>query len=500
MKMRPFSSSLVLSSCLAAALCGTSASAQTWSAGTSPSTPIVRGAGAWFAPNGHFYVLGGRSADTAGSDLMNPLEYDPVAATWTTKASAFNDNQVCNMVAAVLNDGGTDVIFTVGGSAAGASVSTTAVRRYDPATDTLTLLASDPWSGAPANTLPGGGAVFNNKLYVFGGFTINSAMTDQIWEFDPNATAGAKWTLKTSVLPVQVGYVPCGTIGSMIYGGGGATWTGVTLADSTSSFVFDPVADLITGINPIPRATGETTAVVENGELWVLGGGRTAPNPSNEVDAYSATSNTWSLPPAFALARRNFSSGVDPATGRIFIVGGYAPTTVSASMEIFSGNPPINAYCGQGDAALTTPCPCGIQGATGHGCENSALTGGSLLSATGNPVPDTLVLTASGELPGVLSIFLQGNASTPAGIVFGIGVRCASGALKRLYVHNASGGVVSAPVGADVSVTARSSALGDPIAPGSLRYYTVYYRDPTGGPGGCNGLTFNTSNGLSIHY
>src|SRR5262249_45009022 len=123
----------------------------------------------------------GRTADTAGSDLINPREFDPVAGTWTVKASAFNDNQVCNMVAGVLTDAGTPVIYTVGGSAAGASVSTTAVRRYDPATDMLTVVTTDPWSGAPANTLGGGAAVYNNKLYVFGGFTINIAMSAQIW-------------------------------------------------------------------------------------------------------------------------------------------------------------------------------------------------------------------------------------------------------------------------------------------------------------------------------
>jgi N-acetylneuraminic acid mutarotase len=500
MTTRPCYRSVAVASFVAALVSAGSARAQTWSAGPSPSTPIVRGAGAWFAPNGRFYVMGGRSADTAGSDLMNPREFDPVGGNWTIKAAVFNDNQVCNMVAAVLNDGGTDVIFTVGGSAAGASTSTTAVRRYDPALDSLTVLASDPWSGAPANTLPGGGAVYNTKLYVFGGFTINTAMTSQIWEFDPAGAAGAKWTLKTGVLPVQVGYVPCATIGSMIYGAGGATWTGTTLADSTSSFAYDPVADVVSAINPTPRATGETRAVVENSQMWVLGGGRTAPNPSNQVDAYSPSPNSWSLAPSFATARRNFAADVDPATGRIFIVGGYTPATPSAAMEIFSGNPPINSYCGAGDPNVTTACPCGPQGATGHGCDNSAATGGSLLTASGTPVPDTLVLTASGELPTSLSIFLQGNSSVGSGIVFGQGVRCAAGTLKRLYAHNAVGGVVSAPVGSDPSVTTQSANLGDPIAPGSTRYYAVYYRDPNV-QGSCSALaTFSISNGLSVLY
>ena len=30
-----------------------------------------------------------------------------------------------------------------------------------------------------------------------------------------------------------------------------------------------------------------------NNQMWVLGGGRTAPNPSNEVDIYDPVTNTW---------------------------------------------------------------------------------------------------------------------------------------------------------------------------------------------------------------
>jgi hypothetical protein len=68
-------------------------------------------------------------------------------------------------------------------------------------------------------------------------------------------------------------------------------------------------------------------------------------------------------------------------------------------------------------------------------------------------------------------------------------------------VKNASGGVVTAPQGADLSVSARSAALGDPIGPGSFRFYQVYYRDPN--PAFCPdppGSTFNVSNALSVAW
>jgi hypothetical protein len=67
-----------------------------------------------------------------------------------------------------------------------------------------------------------------------------------------------------------------------------------------------------------------------------------------------------------------------------------------------------------------------------------------------------------------------------------------------LYVHSANGGGVMAPSGSDPSVSARSAALGDPIAPGSMREYLMYYRDPTV-LGGCpSSSTFNATQGQSI--
>jgi hypothetical protein len=111
------------------------------------------------------------------------------------------------------------------------------------------------------------------------------------------------------------------------------------------------------------------------------------------------------------------------------------------------------------------------------------------------------VLTSAGELPTALSIFLQGNASVGSGVVFGDGVRCVGGSLKRLYVKNASGGSVTAPEGVEPSITTQSSALGDPIAPGSMRWYQVYYRDPalTFCPP-VAGNTWNVSSGLQVTW
>jgi hypothetical protein len=307
-----------------------------WSAG--PNLPSVgtRIVGVFFSANGKFYGLGGRSSDSPGTEFTHPFEYDPGTNAWTIKSATYPDIQVNNMACGVLNESGTDYIYCVGGSDVASQTTTGRVFRYDPVTDTLSSIG-DPWPpGATTTTLPGGFSVFNNKLFLLGGFNIpgGNAITD-IWEFDPTTNA---WVQKAAVLLVPLGYIPTTTIGNFIYTGGGSDITGGLLTDTTNSFVYDPVADSISTIAPIPRATGETRALNFNGLMLVMGGGRTAPNPSNEVDIYDPGTNSWTTGtpvPAFATARRNFPTDTDGTT-RIWLAGGYDSTGVPvASMEIF---------------------------------------------------------------------------------------------------------------------------------------------------------------------
>ena len=96
------------------------------------------------------------------------------------------------------------------------------------------------------------------------------------------------------------------------------------------------MADIISTIASIPRATGETRALNFNGQMWVMGGGRTAPNPSNEVDVYDPVAGTWTTGPSFTTARRNFPTDTD-GSSRVWLAGGYASDNVTplSSMEIF---------------------------------------------------------------------------------------------------------------------------------------------------------------------
>jgi hypothetical protein len=108
---------------------------------------------------------------------------------------------------------------------------------------------------------------------------------------------------------------------------------------------------------------------------------------------------------------------------------------------------------------------------------------------------DGLIFTASDETPTALSIVWQSTTSQPTGIIYGQGVRCVRGTIKRLFVKNAVAGSNTAPdyLAGDPTVSARSAANGDVIQPGQSRGYLVCHRDPTV-LGGCPATrTFNAT-------
>jgi hypothetical protein len=312
-----------------------------WSFGPPlPAAGAVRAPGNYFPANGRFYFIGGRSADVAGSDFTHPFEYNPATNAWTTKPSTIPDLKVDNMACGVLTVGGTPQIYCVGGNQAQVVGTTGRVFSYNPATDTFTTLgAGDDWPGSQAGGfLPGGFAVLANKLYTIGSFNANSlppAITTQVWRFDPTAAVGSKW-VQAENYPVARAFVPATSIGGLIYTAGGSVLDpSSALIDTADSFKYDPVSNTWSVIANIPRATGETRALAMGNMMVVLGGGRTVPNPSNEVDVYDPITNTWSISPHFITPRRNFAADGD-GSSRLWMVGGYDSSgTLVNTMEIY---------------------------------------------------------------------------------------------------------------------------------------------------------------------
>ncbi|MBK7641741.1 MAG: hypothetical protein IPJ19_01610 [Planctomycetes bacterium] len=63
-----------------------------------------------------------------------------------------------------------------------------------------------------------------------------------------------------------------------------------------------------------------------------------------------------------------------------------------------------------------------------------------------------------------------------------------------MYVGTAFFSTAQAPRVGDLSITQRSAQLGDPLFPGSVRYYQAWYRDPNS----CTAAPDNVSNGLRV--
>jgi hypothetical protein len=179
------------------------------------------------------------------------------------------------------------------------------------------------------------------------------------------------------------------------------------------------------------------------------------------------------------------------------LVGDDTNGTLDVFVRDRLGGTSFTSLCDPGVGGVI-PCPCANAPVnSGRGCDNSASTGGANLSSGGlaHLSSDSLFFTTAGEKPTATSILMQGTSHLMTGAVYGQGVRCVSGSLKRLFVKSAVGGSILAPnFGAgDPSVSARSAAKGDTILPGQSRWYLVYYRDPTV-LGGCPATsTFNAT-------
>jgi subtilisin family serine protease len=236
-----------------------------------------------------------------------------------------------------------------------------------------------------------------------------------------------------------------------------STWQG-------SGYMYDSGTSMAT-----PHVTGAVAMV------WALN-----PSFTHQQVIYRILSTVRPLP---SMSGQTLTGGI------LNLAEAIAPGSTQAGTPYCSAN--------AGDPSVTTLCPCANQGAPGNGCRNSSVTAGARVLTSGVPALDNVVFTTFGETATATSIVLQGDTSAAIGVVFGDGIRCVDGNLKRLYLKTAVNGSITAPQGGDLSVKLQSAFLGDPIAPGSTRYYQVYYRDPNTVfcPDG-----FNATNAQAIHW
>ena len=191
---------------------------------------------------------------------------------------------------------------------------------------------------------------------------------------------------------------------------------------------------------------------------------------------------------------------IDPATGLATVLED--TTSIGGAKEFScqtdgSPTPPGYGYC-FGDPGSGTPCPCNNDNdgsVPGSGCGNGAFASGAQLTGSGvaRITGDTLILATTGLEPSNSGLYFQANNDLTPGIVWGDGLQCAGGQLKRLGVRFSDANGYSDTSGYPTSISVRAGN----ISPGDTKYYQCWYRNPLNSPCGSD---FNASNGYAIAW
>lgn len=158
--------------------------------------------------------------------------------------------------------------------------------------------------------------------------------------------------------------------------------------------------------------------------------------------------------------------------------------------------PPGNVFC-SGSPGDGTPCPCGNDNdwsLRGAGCANGVFASGALLEGTGvaSVTEDSLVLRVTHQDPSTSGLYFQGTTDLTPGLVWGDGLRCTGGVVRRLQVRFADAEGAS-------STTIPIAAAGG-VSAGETRYYQLWYRSNVAPPCGSGVNDFNSSNGYRITW
>lgn len=229
-------------------------------------------------------------------------------------------------------------------------------------------------------------------------------------------------------------------------------------------------------------------------DLGMFGVSSSVVIPASSPDA-SAFIQTPGGPVSFALDYVYANSVSVGCCPQVVIVFNLLPFHTGGNfMVCYDYIPTGNTFChGDGvDVSHSSACPCGNNGAPGHGCANSAVSGGSQLSRVGTPSPDTIVLMGSQMPAASMCVYVQGDGLADA--VFGDGVLCTGGVLVRLRLKANVAGASQFPEAGDLSVSSRGQVI-----PGSgvRRFYQTYYRNSAAF---CTAETFNITNGVVVDW
>jgi DNA-binding CsgD family transcriptional regulator/N-acetylneuraminic acid mutarotase len=136
---------------------------------------------------------------------------------------------------------------------------TNAVERYDPASNTWTVVTGKPTAVYEVNAVSIGG-----RLYVPGGKLASGKTTGILEVYDPDLD---RWT-KGATMPVALSSYTLVSLEGQMYLFGG--WDGQDYVDKV--YEYDPQIDIWQEKTPLPSPRGYSSAAVAEGKIFVVGG------------------------------------------------------------------------------------------------------------------------------------------------------------------------------------------------------------------------------------
>ncbi|BBI32662.1 Kelch repeat-containing protein [Cohnella abietis] len=268
--------------------------------------------------NGDIYFFGGQTTTT----VTNKVEvYNPTSNTRIAKSNMPTARAGFSTV--TLNN----KIYTFGGFSGNAATydggPLNTVEVYDLATDTWASKATMPSARGWATA-----AVYNGKIYVFGGLVSKSEeASNTVFVYDPTTDT---WANKANMPVIQ--YAPSSVVvNNKIYIVGGST--GASRVQNTL-WEYTPEND--TWIKKAGMATARcaVAAVYWDGVIYAIGGA-TSSSGTNVVEMYDISSDTWKSAPSMNDSRWGHASTV--IGGKLSVFGGGTQfNAISKSVEILT--------------------------------------------------------------------------------------------------------------------------------------------------------------------
>jgi N-acetylneuraminic acid mutarotase len=248
--------------------------------------------------NGKMYVIGGFGYMPFGNPPGLVYEYDPGPDKWTKKKIL--PQRVHHQAQAVYNN----KIYIFGGCKMGifGTDAVTNVWEYDPAADNYRAMAAIPGPRCSAVA-----ATVGNKIYLIGGIEPfengkGSRISGRNQVFDPAANTWASADL--SPMPTTRNHAFVGAVNNKIYVIGGRQAAGMIPYSSNTDVVeeYDPATNTWGGVKQrMPTARSGGGYATYNGKIYIGGGewiSLEVRASFRALEAYDPASDTWELLPA----------------------------------------------------------------------------------------------------------------------------------------------------------------------------------------------------------